>query len=208
MFSIIRLLISGILFCVSRFLINKSKYKSSKKLHVFVFILSVLFYGVLSNIPIENTFLTFDSPKAAIAYYNPRNTNIELIVNGDGCDFVIIKGENITKIYSIIPKTSDGWKIGTGKDVKIVSQRFIEGFSIHVYQYKKSNNYFVTILNSAGGELTLNDTHNSEFKVTEQYNEQLGKSFFTYYTHVTDFDQGYYVEIEAEDGSVHRYDLS
>ena len=134
MYSIIRLLISGVLFCVSHFSINKSKHKFSKKIHVLAFVLFVVFYGILLSVPIENTFFSFDSPKAAIAYYNPGNTNIELIVNGNGCDFVVIKGKNNEKTYSIIPKTSDGWKVGTGKDIKTISQGVVDGYFYLVFQ--------------------------------------------------------------------------
>ena len=152
--------------------------------------------------------MTFDSPKAAIMYYNPKNTNIELIVNGDECDFVVIKGENITKIYSIIPKTSDGWKIGTGKDVKTISHGVVDGYFYLVYQYKNTNNYFVRIQSSEGEEITFSNSCKSSFQVTEQNNKQTGETYFTYYTHVTDFDQGYQIEIEDETGSVHCYDLN
>lgn len=201
-------MISGFLLCVSHFLIRKSKYKFNKKLYILVFVLFAAFYGILLSIPLENAFITFDSPKAAVAYYNPKNTNIELIVNGDGCDFVVVKGKNNEKIYSIIPKTSDGWKIGTGKDVEMISHGVVDGFFYSVYQYKKTNNYFVRISNYDGDEITFSDTFKSDFQTIEQYNKQLEKSIFTYYTHVTDFDQGYYIEIESEDGSVFKYDLS
>lgn len=207
MFSVIRLFFSGLIFGCSALVINKLKPQKAKKYIRFFLIISIVIYVVLSYIPFENSFITFDSVKSAIEYYNPKNSNIELVVPGEDCDFVVIKGDNITRIYSIIPKTSDGWKVGTGKDVEIVSQRFIKGFSVHVYRYKKTNNYFVTILNSAGGELVLNDTYNSEFQVIERYNEQLGESYFTYYAHVIDFDKGYHVDVETEDGSVHRFDF-
>ena len=207
MYSIIRLIFSGLFFCFSALVINKIKPKNAKKIRTILIIISVVIYGVLLYIPFENSFITFDSPKSAAKYYNPRNSNIELIVNGDGCDFVVIKGENITKIYSIIPKTSDGWKIGTGKDVEMISHGVVDGFFYSVYQYKKTNNYFVRISNYDGDEITFSDTFKSDFQTIEQYNKQLEKSTFTYYTHVTDFDQGYYIEIESEDGSVFKYNL-
>ena len=68
---------------------------------------------VLAFLPIENSFVTFDSPKAAYEYFNSGKSNIELVVKGDNCDFIIDRKKD-SDTYLIVPKTANGWKIGIG----------------------------------------------------------------------------------------------
>ena len=52
--------------------------------------------GLLGFFPFENLFVTFDSPKAAYNYYHTSEKSIiDIIVEGDACDFVV-DGEKIT----------------------------------------------------------------------------------------------------------------
>lgn len=89
MYMIIRLII-GFIFFVCSIAVIKT-YKTARK-HILYAVfagLSVILVTVLSFLPIENFFVTFDSPKEAYEYFNSGNSNIELVVKGDNCDFII-----------------------------------------------------------------------------------------------------------------------
>lgn len=192
MYSIIRLIIGFIFLVCSITGIKKSKANRKHILYVVFTSLSVLLIVMLAFLPFENLFVTFDSPKAAYEYCNFGKTNIELIVDGDDCDFIIDRKDD-SDTYLIVPKTADGWKIGIGSNTKRIVQKLSNGIVLYVYQYKNTNEYFITILDTNGGELTIFDEYNTEFLPLEKNNDTLGKTFFTYYAHITDFNQQYSV---------------
>lgn len=192
MYNIIRMII-GCIFLVCSIIAIKN-FKSIRK-HILYIVftgLSVLLIVVLTFIPFENLFITFDSLKAAYEYFNLGKSNIELIVEGENCDFIVDR-KNDSDTYLIIPKTSDGWKIGVGSNTKRISQKLSNGIVLYVYQYKDTSDYFITILDTNGGESTISDEYNSKFFSLERYNDSLGKNFVTYYTHITNLNPQYSV---------------
>lgn len=192
MYYIIRMII-GFIFLVCSIIAIKN-FKSIRK-HILYIIftgLSVLLIVVLTFLPFENLFITFDSPKAAYEYFNLGKSNIELIVEGEDCDFIVDR-KNDSDTYLIIPKTADGWKIGVGSNTKRILQKLSNGVVLYVYQYKDTSDYFITILDTNGGESTISDEYNSKFFSLERYNDSLGKNFVTYYTHITNLNPQYSV---------------
>ena len=147
-------------------------------------------------LPFENLFITFDSPKAAYEYFNSGESNIALIVEGEDCDFVIDR-ENDNDTYLIIPKTSDGWKIGIGSKTRRIAQKLSGGIIVYVYQYKNTNDYFLKIFDTNGGESTITDEYNTEFFSLERYDDSLDKKFVTYYAHITEFNTQYSVIVNG-----------
>ena len=192
MYNIIRL-IMGCIFLVCSIIVIK-KFKAIRKhiLYIVFTSLSVLLIVVLTFLPFENLFITFDSPKAAYEYYKLGRSNIELIVEGDDCDFIIDR-KNDSDIYLIIPKTADGWKIGIVSNTKRIVQKLSNGIVLYVYQYKDTSDYFITILDTNGGESTVSDEYNTKFFSLERYNDSLEKNFVTYYAHITNLNPQYSV---------------
>ncbi len=192
MYIIIRLIIGCIFLVCSITAIKKSKVIRKHILYIIFTSLSVLLIVVLAFLPFENLFVTFDSPKAAYEYFNLGKSNIELIVEGDSCDF-IIERKNDSDTYLIIPKTADGWKIGIGSNTKRIMQKLSNGIVLYVYQYKNTSDNFITILDTNGGESTISDEYNTKFLSLERNNDSLGKIFVTYYAHITNFNPQYSV---------------
>lgn len=192
MYNAIRLIIGCIFLVCSITAIKKSKVIRKHILNIVFAGLSVLLIVVLEFLPFENLFVTFDSPKAAYEYFNLGKSNIELIVKGDDCDFIIDR-KNDSDTYLIIPKTADGWKIGIGSNTKRIVQKLSNGIVLYVYQYKNTSEYFITILDTNGGESTISDEYNTKFFSLERNNDSLGKTFVTYYAHITNFNPQYSV---------------
>lgn len=192
MYNIIRLIIGCIFLVCSIIVIKNSKVIRKHILYIAFTSLSVLLIVVLTFLPFENLFITFDSPKAAYEYFNLGKSNIELIVEGDDCDFIIDR-KNDSDTYLIIPKTADGWKIGVGSNTKRIVQKLSNGIVLYVYQYKDTSDYFITILDTNGGESTVSDEYNTKFFSLERYNDSLGKIFVTYYAHITNLNPQYSV---------------
>lgn len=197
MYGVIRLIIGCVFLVCSITAIRKSKAIRKRVLYAVFTGLSMLLVVVLAFLPFENLFVTFDSPKAAYEYYIPGTSNIELIVEGDACDFVI-DSKNDSDTYLMIPKTADGWKIGIGSNTKRIMQKISNGVVCYVYQYKNARDYFITILDTSGGQSTITDEYNTKFRPLERNNDSLKKSFVTYYAHIADFNPQYSVTVNGK----------
>lgn len=196
MFNIIRVLIGCVFLGISIRVIKKSEVIRKRILYVVFTSISVVLIAVLAFLPFENLVVNFSSPKAAYEYYNFGKSNIELIVEGNDCDFVISR-KNGSDTYLIIPKTADGWKIGIGSSTKRIVQKLSDEVSVHVYQYKNTSDYFITILDTSGGEAIVSDDYNTKFYALERDNNSLGKSFVTYYAHIPNFNSQYSIIVNG-----------
>ncbi len=196
MFNIIRLIIGCIFLVCSIAIIRKSKAIRKRLMYVVFTSISVALISVLAFLPFENLFITFNSPKDAYEYYNFGKSNIELIVKGDDCDFIIDR-KNSSDTYLIIPKTTGGWKIGIGSNTKRIVQKFSDGITVYVYQYKNTSDYFITILDTNGGEATISDDYNTKFYSLERNNDSLEKTFVTYYAHISNLNPQYSVTVNG-----------
>ena len=195
MYIVIRLIIGCIFLSLSTIVIKNSKSIRKHILYVAFTVFSLTVTVVLVFIPFENLFVTFDSPKAAYEYFNSGKSNIELIVEGDDCDFIVAR-KNDADTYLIIPKTADGWKVGIGSNTKRKVQKLSNGIVLYVYQYKHTSDYFITILDTNGGESTISDEYNTRFFALERSNASLGKTFVTYYAHVANFNPRYSIKVD------------
>lgn len=195
--SIIRLIIGCIFLGCSIIVIRKSKVIHKHMLYVVFMSISIVLIAILSMIPFENLFITFNSPEAAYEYFSFGQSNIELVVEGNNCDFIIDR-KNDSDTYLMIPKTADGWKIGIGSNTKRVGQKLSNGVSVYVYQYKNTSDYFVTILDTNGGESNISDDYNTVFYSLERYNVSLEKNFVTYYAHIPNFNSQYSIIVNGD----------
>ena len=200
MYNLVRLIIGCIIFACSMIAVKKSKAVNKRVLRLVFAILSVVLTGLLGFFPFENLFVTFDSPKAAYNYYYTfEKSNIDLIVEGDTCDFVV-GGEkgSVTQTYLIIPKTANGWKVGIVNDTKRIARKVSDKNILRVFQHKNTNDYFIIIFNAKGEKLTISDEYNTQFFSLEKIIDSDGQTFVTYYGHITDFNSQYSVTVDGK----------
>ena len=107
MFNMIRFIISCAFFGISIIVIKKSKTLRKRLWYVVSASISAMLITVLAFLPFENLFITFQSPKVAYEYFNFGQSNIELVIPGNACDFVV-DCQNDSNTYLIIPKTENG----------------------------------------------------------------------------------------------------
>ena len=183
MYGIVRVLIGIVFLGCFIGMINHSKVLHKRKLYIAFSGIAVALSAALWFLPFENSFITFDSHEAAYEYCHFGDSEPDLVIEGNTCDFVVdCKGE--MKEYSMIPKTSDGWKIGIGSDSKIVAQDIFESIVVYVYQYKENRDFFVTVLDTSGGEAAVSDGYGSQFYPLETLASS-GEQFVTYYAHLS-----------------------
>ena len=200
LFVLIRLAFWSIAFIISLLLIRKSQVRHKYRWSIVAFIVAVIMTTIFAFIPIENAFITFSSPESSYNYNH--SGNVKLIVEGEKTDFVVgAKGD--VYIYAIVPKSNNRWKIGIGLDTKRIIQTISDGITIYIYQYKNTNDYFITVLDTKGGLSDITDNHNSEFKYLEKSNSTLSKTFYTYYAYINGFDDQYTLTVNDKSIKIH-----
>lgn len=195
LFILFRLVFGILIFVICFLLIRKSHIVHKRRGFITGFMIAVVLTTISGFIPIENAFITFSSPQSAYQYNHSEN--IELIVNGEKTDFIIgLKGD--TDVYTIVPKSDDGWKLGMGFDTKRIAQVLSGGVSVYVYQYKDSDDYYITVLDTNGGPTEITDNKNSKFQYLSQFNSILNKDFYTYYAYVNHYDDQYRLTVNGK----------
>ena len=188
--GIIRIIIGLIIGCIVLIFFQRLK-KLRRKLTVFISILVVfLVVSLMAFIPFENAFITFQSAEESFNYFHSKNMNVQLVLDGKESSFVVA-GDNGEYTIQLIPKTSDGWKVARGIDSKRVLHKVIEGYSVTIYKYKDSQDYFVNVINTNGGNVEIRDNCNSNFYCLSHENETLNESFYSYYASIEKYDDSY-----------------
>lgn len=172
-----------------------------KKLHInhkfrwtaITFMITLVLTTIVYLFPIENAFMTFSSPQSAYRYNHFGYVN--LVINGKQTDFVVASNGD-TDLYTIVPKTKEGWKIGMGSDTRIISQIITDGIVVYVYQYKNSDDYYIIISNTNEGPIKISDSRGSKFISSNKTSSAVNKDYYTYYAYINNFNDMYEVIID------------
>lgn len=183
-----------------------TKEPLKRRTSIAIIIFDIVLITVLSFIPFENLIYTFKSPEAAFKYYDPTVDKVELVVEGDESDFVLGIADD-TSTITILPKTADGWKIGAGLGIRRVTQENTDGFFITVYRYMNTNDHFISIRGTQGGELAISDEYETKFHEFSMKgkSDPFNRTFFTYYAYVANFDSQYSVTVNGNEIVLKNY---
>ncbi len=190
MFGLIRVLIGVIFFIIYLLIAKITKLNLKKRHYILSVFASIVLITVLAFVPFENLFVTFSSPKAVFNYMNFGKSEIKLIVTGNKTAFVI-GGENTNKLL-IVPKTENGWKIGTGYKTQKAYSKITDDLIIDVYQYQNTDDYYIAVYKINGGQFDITDSNDSVFY-------PLGNtSFYTYYAYIPKYNSHYWILVNGE----------
>lgn len=192
MFGIVRIFI-GVIFFLGMVYLLKKYSKSKQTLHrVILCVLTIALVTLSAFIPFENLFVTFPTPEAAFKYVNFENEDVKLVVPGN--ESALIVGENRgTNTYLIIPKDENGWKIGLGSNTKRVVYKVTNNIIVTVYQYKNTDDYYITLfsLGTSGDVAQVADNRGSKFIPFKQDNTEFAESSYMFSAYVSKFDNRY-----------------
>lgn len=195
LFNTIRIVLWLIISVGAALIIKKSKVVRKK----LVFGLSVAFCTVMISVfgmfPVENLFVTFQSPESVFHYTN--NGEIDEIIYGKESCLVVYAEANNTVGHYIIPKSAKGYKIPNYFMVKKVSHKFDENGLFDVYQVRGTQDYYIF------GTVHLNENDN-QIDIYNELDEKVesnivridNASFIYFYLH--DFSDEYYMIVNGE----------
>jgi hypothetical protein len=190
MYGTIRVILGFIFLGCYVAVMRKSKLFRNRFKYILGILLSFAVMTALFFVPVENCFMTFESPEAAYKYTKFGKTNIVHTIEGNESAFVIDRTFN-TQTHQIIPKGETGWKIGLGADTKCIYRNFHEGISIDVYRYKNSEEYYLFIEATSADSVELKDSRSSEFYALEADSGH----FVTYCTYLPKMDEQYWISV-------------
>lgn len=178
------------------YIVIKKARKENKRKWVMLLIFIAVFLPLLSAFyPIENAFITF--PTVESAYYYSKEGYIKHIIQGNESDLVIGQKENdTTNILAVMPKTNDGWKISSFGSLKRVTSTISHDVSIHVYQYKNSDDYYIVVYGLKEAELEVIDNRNSLFDCLE-WNNKPNRLYYKYCSYIHCFDENYVITVDG-----------
>lgn len=190
LYQILRILVSiGI--AGAFFLLFRKKLRR-KMLYIVAAVLLILSDIALCELPVENAFVTFDSPESAAQYVGIDH--VSYIINGADTG-LLISGETGNYQERIFPKAQDGWKL-SGE-----SATHIRGFysgpdaAIQLLQYKDTAEYYLVVI-YMGTPPALSDSNGNAFQLLQAGDGYTTDSIFAAY--VPQYGANYAVTINGE----------
>lgn len=164
------------------------KYNFNKILYVFTCIVSVVIFIVLSMIPMENAFVTFNSPKDSVIYTYKEYDAVEIseIIYGKKSCMLL---SEINDAPQFSKKSEKGWKVASVKFSRF--DDCIDNCYISVYKIRNTNDYYIGITVYYKSSPFITDSNKTEFKSFES--SELTR-FFGY---VNNFDETYTINING-----------
>lgn len=192
MYVLIRVLVCCLILLIGLFITHRQKKrKNMKRTRIIFLILSIAISSVFMFLPFENIFITFPTVESAFNYV--YSGNVTSVINGIDSDLVI-SVKNDSRTLCAVPKDTNGWKIGLASGLKPIYKKISSGIIVHVYRYKKSNDYYVTIIDTKGGESVIQDNRNSIFRCSVE-DSDVSEPFYRYYACVHDFNSDYIITV-------------
>ena len=178
MYTALRMIIGCAFLLIPLVLLRVLKILRRNRTFVVLLILSILIMTASIFVPFENLIMTFNTPEEVYRYYSLKTNNISIIEGNDSA--LVIDRQNNKDSYYMVPRVSQGWKIGIGTDMKSISRTIANELFVDVYQYKDSDDYYICINHISGDSLFLSDEYQTNFHSLKR-NDYSGKETFSYY---------------------------
>ena len=194
MYTVLRMILGCVFLLIPLVFLKIFKVMKKNRTFILLFILSIIIMTASTFIPFENSILTFNTPDEVYRYYSFKSNNV-LIVEGSN-SALVIDWQNNKDSYYMVPKVSQGWKIGLGTDMKSILHTIVNELFVDVYQYKNSDDYYICINHISGDSLFLSDEYQTEFHSLKRI-DYSGKEIFSYYACIHSVNPEYTLDING-----------
>ena len=183
-YIIVRFFFFAILFIV----FFKTFKRHLKKITVIVsIIVTLILFSFSYLVPFENLFFNFSSPQDVFRY-QLMGKPISIVEGKDSALILYINNGTISQ--SIIPKTKNGWKIGTYFSYEGVLTKDWKYNTIVIYRCKNSSDFYVFVSDPLAKKFEdISDNKDSSFY---HYSNE------SYYSYVYGIDKDYTLTINGE----------
>lgn len=178
MYVIIRLGLSAVVIWAAVRLLRLIPWRVAKAALI---ALTIPVLALVTVIPVENCFYSFDSPEAVFQYVYRQ-----YIFFGTGRLDCIVPGEDSAMIFGTVrgtsnvlvaPKGDRGWKIGTGISLKTSSEILDDEVFLITYSYPGTADTYVEVIVHGDQPSAVSDNCGSKFFFVDS---NKAKTFFSY----------------------------
>lgn len=124
------------------FVLRKIKTKRKKVISVFSVLWCVLIVALISVFPIENLFVTFDSPERIVSYTKNLNT-IEVVDGEDSC-VAISQTDASSYTSTFVLKEGEGYKIAYYFSVQRLKRIHNSHGVFTIYKVRGTQDYYIS----------------------------------------------------------------
>lgn len=168
MYSIVRM----ILVIVLVFILFKVIHIKTKKKVLMISLFGLVFYIAIMCTPIENLFISFDTPTEALSYYDPFVGKVIDTVEGNETCMIITQKDVNESGVSYLKKSSDGYKVLSPIHFPYSVKSKLDGHgSIKIFRVFGTSDYYLegNCISDSGTINKVSDSLNSDIKVILVY---------------------------------------
>ena len=168
MYSIVRM----ILVIVLVFILFKVIHIKTKKKVLMISLFGLVFYIAIMCTPIENLFISFDTPTEALSYYDPFVGKVIDTVEGNETCMIITQKDVNESGVSYLKKSVDGYKVLSPIHFPYSVKSKLDGHgSIKIFRVFGTSDYYLegNCISDSGTINKVSDSLNSDIKVILVY---------------------------------------
>lgn len=168
MYSIVRM----ILVIVLVFILFKVIHIKTKKKVLMISLFGLVFYIAIMCTPIENLFISFDTPTEALSYYDPFVGKVIDTVEGNETCMIITQKDVNESGVSYVKKSVDGYKVLSPIHFPYSVKSKLDGHgSIKIFRVFGTSDYYLegNCISDSGTINKVSDSLNSDIKVILVY---------------------------------------
>lgn len=193
MYDFIRI-ITSIIVCLLIILGLKKIKKLNQTTQIISIVVSLIFYFVISVLPIENLFITFSSSEKLFNYYS-KGKYEDGVDGKDSC--MIVYSSNTSGGIMFVPKTETGYKIPSFNTHSTINISNINGGVVSTYKANDTNDYYIYIVGYTDNEIDRISLDNG--KELSVYKDNSGeKLYFFTYAYVENYNSGSYIMVNNQ----------
>lgn len=168
MYSIVRM----ILVIVLVFILFKVIHIKTKKKVLIISLFGLVFYIAIMCTPIENLFISFDTPTEALSYYDPFVGKVIDTVEGNETCMIITQKDVNESGVSYVKKSVDGYKVLSPIHFPYSVKSKLDGHGlIKIFRVFGTSDYYLegNCISDSGTINKVSDSLNSDIKVILVY---------------------------------------
>ncbi|MDR2600824.1 MAG: hypothetical protein LBC73_11190 [Oscillospiraceae bacterium] len=198
MYAIVRLIFWALIFVVVNYLVvYKSNIVNKKIFMVSIFILCAILASASAIIPVENLFVTFDTPEDVAKYY----ARGEIIGSVDGKEstlLILFNSQESSGSHIVIPRTQNGYKIPSIFTVKNTQWQAATFGTFQISSVLGTNDYYIVGIIISEEEMTIRDNDDNLVKTIAIWIPTSNIFYISFYAYIESLSDDYYLIIGDE----------
>jgi len=176
---------------------KKSAVKKRGLIISLVALLSFALITVASVFPIENLFISFQSPENVFNY--AENGEVDEVIYGKESCMVIYSNDKNTRAPYFTPKKEKGYKIPSYFGIKRISQKFDQDGLFNVYHVLGTDDYYIVgFANADSLRVDIYSGDNVLVANTKVITIKSDSNSIRFYSYIENFTTEYYLLIDGK----------